>query len=114
MTLIEIFTDHIRNRKSLKTYVEIRKTIPTRGEFNDETLIQAEEDLQRLKQEDEEIYELMYETLEAYYAQDAGHYVEYPINFVREILKIYQCNVPAKKVYEQYKRGLDHHIHDSC
>ena len=27
----------------------------------------------------------MYETLEEYYRQDEGHYVEYPINFLKQI-----------------------------
>lgn len=49
MSLIETFTDYVLNRKSLKEYVEVRKTINERGEFNDAKLIQAEENLQRLK-----------------------------------------------------------------
>lgn len=113
MTLIEIFTDYVKNRKDLKEYVEVRKTINTRGEFNNETLIQAQEDLQRLKQENPEIYELMYETLEEYYKRDEGHIVEYPINFIRQVLKIYQNGVPAQKVYDCYKQGLDHACIDS-
>ena len=39
------------NKKSLKDYVEIRKTLNERGEFNDAALIQAEENLERLKKE---------------------------------------------------------------
>ncbi|MCH9740253.1 MAG: hypothetical protein K0U38_05380 [Epsilonproteobacteria bacterium] len=113
MTLIELFTDYIRNQKNLKDYVEERKNINDRGEFNDKTLIQAEEDLQRLKKEEPEIYALMYETLEKYYAKDEGHIVEYPINFIREILKIYQKNIPAQKVYECYREGLTHPCRDA-
>ncbi len=112
MSLIEIFTDHVLNRKSLKEYVEIRKRLNERGEFNDQTLIQAEDDLQRLKKEDKKIYEKMYATLDEMCQQDMGHTVEYPINFIREILKIYQKGIPAKKVYEEYERGLTHHIND--
>lgn len=113
MTLIELFTDHVRNKKSLKEYVEKRKNINTRGEFNNQTLIQAEEDLQRLKKEDPEIYTLMYETLNQYYADDKGCTIEYPIDFVREISKIYQKGIPAKKVYECYKKGLKHECRDA-
>ena len=51
MSLIELFTDYVLNRKNLKEYVELRKTIHERGEFNDSKLIQAEENLQRLKSE---------------------------------------------------------------
>lgn len=108
MTLIELFTDYVRNRKDLREYVEKRKNIDTRGVFNDATLIQAQNDLERLKQEDAEVYELMYETLEKYYEQDTGYTYEYPINFIREILKIYQNNIPAKEVYRGYVDGLNH------
>ncbi len=113
MTLIELFTDYVRNQKDLKEYVELRKNINTRGEFNDQTLIQAAEDLQRLKIEDPEIYNLMYETLNKYYELDGGHTIEYPIDFVREILKIYQKNISAKKVYECYAKGLKHPCRDA-
>ena len=113
MTLIEIFTDHVVNRKSLKDYVEIRKGLHERGEFNDAKLIQAEENLQRLKQEDPEIYELMYATLDEIFKRDTGDIVEYPINFIREILKLYTGGMTAKKVYEEYRRSLDHHFHRS-
>ncbi len=111
MTLIEIFTDHVVNRKSLKDYVEIRKGLHERGEFNDTKLIQAEENLQRLKQEDPEIYELMYATLDEIFRRDTGDIVEYPINFIREILKLYKGDMSAKKVYEEYRRSLEHHFH---
>lgn len=113
MTLIELFTDYVRNKKDLKEYVELRKKINTRGEFNDKTLIQAAEDLQRLKQEEPEIYELMYETLNKYYEGNKGLTVEYPIDFIREILKIYQKGTPAHKVYESYKKGLNHPCPDA-
>ncbi len=112
MTLIELFTDYVRNKKSLKEYVEKRKHINTRGEFNDITLIQAEEDLQKLKKEEPEIYLLMYKKLEEYYHNDNGHIIEYPIDFVREILKIYQKGIPAIKVYECYSKGLHHECRD--
>lgn len=46
MTLIEIFTDYMRNKKSLVDYVEQRKSmIGARGEFNNETLLQTQVDL---------------------------------------------------------------------
>jgi hypothetical protein len=112
MSLIEIFTDHVLNRKSLKDYVEIRKTINERGEFNDAKLIQAEENLQRLKSEEPEIYEGMYETLARVYARNAGLTIEYPIEFIRQILRMYHGSQTPKQVYEEYKRTLDHYHHD--
>ena len=108
MRLIELFTDHVRNRKSLKDYVEIRKTINERGEFNDAKLIRAEENLQRLKCENPEIYEKMYEVLEEVFRRDAGHSVEYPIDFIREILKLYTGHYTPEKVYDEYRRVLEH------
>ena len=113
MTLIEVFTDFIRNKKSLKEYVEVRKTMDSRGEFNDKTLLEAQEYLDKLKLEEPEIYDLMYETLERYFEEDQGYTVEYPIDFIREILKIYRNNIPAKKVYECYVKGLNHPCRDA-
>jgi len=113
MTLIEIFTEYVRNQKDLKAYVEERKHIHTRGEFNDKTLVQAQDDLLRLKKENPKIYALMYKTLDDYYTQDEGHMVEYPIDFIRQVLKIYQQNVPAQKVYACYKKGLNHECRDA-
>ena len=113
MTLIEIFTEYVRNQKDLTEYVEERKRINTRGEFNDKTLLQAQNDLQRLKEDNPEIYTLMYETLDEYYTRDEGHIVEYPIDFIRQVLKIYQQNVSAQKVYECYKKGLNHECRDA-
>lgn len=112
MTLIELFTDYIRNRKSLVDYVEERKGYTTRGEFPDETLIQTEAYLQRLKEENPKVYEGMYQTLEHYIAEDNGHYVEYPLNFVRQILQIYEHGIPAQKVYDIYRAGLQHKYRD--
>ena len=63
MTLIEIFTDYVVNKKSLREYVEVRKTINARGEFNDKSLIQAQQNLDRLKEDDCETYDEMYKTL---------------------------------------------------
>ena len=111
MLLIEIFKDHVLNKKSLKDYVELRKTINERGEFNDTSLIQAEDNLQRLKREDNAIYELMYKTLGEYVKQDKGHTVEYPINFIREVLKLYKNNLSPEQIYKNYKSGLEHHPH---
>ena len=113
MTLIEIFTQYVRERKSLRDYVEERKGIDSRGEFNNQTLIQAQDDLERLKKENPKIYELMYETLDRYYEQDKGYTVEYPIDFIREILKIYQHNIPAQEVYKGYVEGLNHPCRDA-
>lgn len=113
MLLIEIFTDYILNRKSLKEYVEVRKGIKTRGEFNDASLIKAEENLQRLKAEEPEIYEGMYQTLAQIYKQNSGLMIEYPLDFVRQILKMYEGPLTPRQVYEEYKRLLDHYHHDA-
>ncbi len=112
MSLIETFTDYVLNRKSLREYVEVRKTINERGEFNDAKLIQAEENLQRLKKEEPEVYEGMYETLARIYARNAGLSIEYPIDFIRQILKMYKNSLTPKQVYEEYKRILEHYHHD--
>ncbi len=113
MSLIETFTDHIRNRKSLKDYVEIRKTLNERGEFNDMTLLQAEANLQQLKHDNPEIYEKMYEVLEEIFRLDRGHHVEYPINFTRQILKLYDGGSTPEQVYECYKQELHHRYGDA-
>lgn len=113
MTLIELFTDYVRNKKSLKEYVKKRKHINTRGEFNDKALIQAEDDLQKLKKQDPKIYQLMYETLEEYYKLGEGYTIEYPIDFIRQILRIYQNGNSAQNIYECYKKGLTHYHRDA-
>jgi len=108
MSLIEVFTDYILNRRSLKDYVEVRKTINERGEFNDASLIQAEENLQRLKRENPEIYEKMYEVLEEVFRRDAGQRVDYPLDFTRTILQLYKGNRTPQEVYDAYRSILDH------
>ncbi|MGD9970267.1 MAG: alpha/beta hydrolase [Sulfuricurvum sp.] len=112
MSLIEIFTDYILNRKNLKEYVQVRKTIDARGEFNDSKLIRAQENLDRLKAEEPEIYEGMYETLAKIYARNAGLTIEYPLDFVRQILRMYGGAQTPGQVYEEYKRMLEHYHHD--
>ena len=113
MLLIEAFTDHILNRKSLKDYVQYRKTTNERGEFNDTKLIQAEENLQRLKNEAPEIYEQMYDTLTEIYKRNRGLSVEYPLDFVRQILRMYKSSLSVEQICEEYKRILDHYHHDA-
>jgi len=112
MSLIETFTDYVLNRKSLKEYVEVRKTINERGEFNDAKLIQAQENLDRLKAEEPEVYEGMYATLAKIYAKNQGLTVEYPIEFTRQILRMYKTSLTPAQVYEEYKRVLEHYHHD--
>lgn len=110
MLLIEVFAEYIIERKNLNEYVEVRKTIDQRGEFNDATLIQAQENLDMLAHYFPDIYENMYKILAQYIAFDAGHTVEYPINFVREILTLSKPNVTPQTMYENYKGGLEHHV----
>jgi hypothetical protein len=109
MSLITIFTDYIINKKSLKEYVELRKTLHERGEFNDEMLCKAQDNLDRLKEEEREIYNGMYSVLKEIMRRDEGYLVEYPINFTREVLKLYKQPNTPKKVYEEYKRSIEHH-----
>lgn len=112
MSLIEIFTDYVLNKKDLKEYVKIRKTIHERGEFNDASLLRAEENLQRLKSEEPEIYTLMYETLDKIYKRNSGLSIEYPLDFIRQTLKMYKSSLTPQQVYEEYKRILSHYHHD--
>ncbi len=115
MTLIELFSEYIRNQKSLVDYVEERKKMTkTRGEFNNETLLLAAEKLERLKEEDPAVYKEMHGLLEEYYNKDEGHFVEYPINFTRQILKLYESErATPKRVLECYRQGLDHPCNDA-
>ncbi|OHD94259.1 MAG: hypothetical protein A2019_05880 [Sulfurimonas sp. GWF2_37_8] len=109
MSLINIFNDYIVNKKSLKHYIEVRKTLNERGEFNDALLAKAQDNLDRLKSENEAIYDGMYEVLYEIIKRDEGYHVEYPINFTREVLKLYEHGNTPQKVYEEYKRSIEHH-----
>lgn len=114
MTLIELFSEYIRNKKSLVDYIEERKEMNTRGEFNNDTLLLAAKKLERLKEETPEIYNEMHEVLEEYYHKDKGHFVEYPINFTRQILKLYENErATPQHVLECYKQGLNHSCNDA-
>ena len=105
--LIEIFTDYIRNRKDLREYVQVRKTIHERGEFNDASLILIQENLERLQKEEPEVHEKMYAVLEEVFKADAGQPVDYPLDFAREVFKMFKKQ-PAQKIYEEYKAVLEH------
>ncbi|MFT5662565.1 MAG: hypothetical protein ACI9TV_003222 [Sulfurimonas sp.] len=113
MSLIEIFTDYIYDKKDLREYVKQRKNINERGEFNDASLIEAQENLERLKKEDILTYNAMYDTLREYVKLGHGEITEYPINFIREFLKLYKGDYTVKKMYENYKSGLKHYHHDA-
>jgi hypothetical protein len=105
--LIDIFSDYIRNKKDLRQYIKLRKTINERGEFNDSQLLQIQENLERLKKENFEIYSKMYEVLEKVYQQDQGNYIEYPLNFASSILQMYKTQ-PINEIYDTYKDILKH------
>jgi hypothetical protein len=105
--LIEIFIDYIRNRKDLRKYVVKRKTIQERGEFNDVTLLQIQENLERLRVENPDIYEKMYEVLETVFENDAGQRVDYALNFARQMSKMFKNKTP-EEIYKQYKAVLKH------
>lgn len=112
MSLIEIFTDYVLNKKSLIDYVELRKKINERGEFNDASLINAEETLKKLQKENPEVHTGMYETLAKIYERNSGFSVEYPIEFIRQILRMYTDSLTPYQVYEEYQRVLEHYHHD--
>lgn len=113
MLLIEAFTDHILNKKSLNDYVQYRKSTTERGEFNDAKLLQAQENLERLKNESPEVYEEMYNVLSEIYKRNRGLSVEYPLDFVRQILRMYKNSLSVEEICEEYKRILDHYHHDA-
>lgn len=106
--LIDLFSDYIRNKKDLRTYVEERKMINERGEFNDLQLIRIQENLERLKKENSEIYSKMYEVLEEVYNKDEGNYIDYPLDFARVTLGMFQGNQSLENIYETYKAVLQH------
>lgn len=108
MTLIEIFTDYVVNKKSLVEYVELRKTLNQRGEFNDETLILAQKNLDRLALENKEILDEMYAILFEIVKLDRGHCVEYSLDFIKEILKLYKNSVEPKDILKDYREILTH------
>lgn len=105
--LIDIFTDFIRNKKDLREYIEIRKTIDERGEFNDQKLIRIQENLERLQKENPEIYNKMYEVLEEVFKKDQGNYIEYSLDFAREVLEMFNTK-SLESIYENYKAVLNH------
>lgn len=105
--LIDIFTDYIRNKKDLREYIEVRKTVNERGEFNDQKLIRIQENLERLQKENPEIYNKMYEVLEEVFKQDKGNYIEYSLDFAREILEMFKSR-SLESIYENYKAVLKH------
>lgn len=106
--LIDIFSDFIRNKKDLRDYIELRKTINERGEFNDQQLLTVQQNLERLKEENFEIYNKMYEVLEEVYKRDEGNYIEYPLNFASEILKMFKTHQSVENIYQEYKDVLNH------
>lgn len=112
MLLIELFKDYIFNKKDLVEYVELRKSINERGEFNDALLIQAAKNLEHLKTEDTQVYQEMYETLNEYVKSNEGLSIEIPINFIRQILKLDKNGYSAKKMLEDYKNELKHYHHN--
>lgn len=113
MTLVELFTDYIVNRKDLRKYVEERKTLNERGEFNDTKLITAQENLEKLKKDDLKTYEQMYMILDKIIKDDRGHYVEYSIDFTKAILKMYNGHSTPKEVCEEYQKELTHRYNDA-
>lgn len=113
MRLIDLFSDYIRNKKDLLEYIEKRRDYNEVGEFSDEQLRLAKQKLERLKEESSETYEKMHQLLEEYYRQDQGHFVEYPINFLKQILKMYENHVTVEQIVKSYEEGLSHCCRDA-
>ena len=105
--LIDIFTDYIRNKKDLRNYIELRKGINERGEFNNDELLQIQENLERLQKENPEIYTKMYEVLEEIYEKDEGNYIDYPLNFAKTILDMDKMD-SQEDMYSKYQSELRH------
>lgn len=105
--LIEIFEDYIRNKKDLRQYVQVRKEINERGEFNDFELIKIQEHLEELQKLNPEIYTKMYAVLEKVYEKDVGSYIDYPLNFARVILNMDHAK-SLEDMYNTYKAELKH------
>ena len=55
----------------------------------------------------------MYRVLDQIIRRDEGYNAEYPVNFIRQILRIYQGGIPARNVLENYRQELEHHFHDA-
>jgi hypothetical protein len=68
----------------------------------------VQENLERLKLENPLIYENMYAVLAEVIKRDAGQMADYPLDFAREILKMYAGRVTPEMVYEEYKMVLEH------
>jgi hypothetical protein len=49
----------------------------------------------------------MYAVLEAVFENDAGQRVDYPLDFAREVLKMFK-NSSLEAIYEEYKAILEH------
>ncbi len=112
MTLIEMFTDYVYNKKDLREYVKKRAEANERGEFNDSTLILAQENLERLKKENPEIYNAMYATLKEYVKLGYEQPLEYPIDFIRTVSRLYKQRFTVEKMYANYRSGLEHRTYD--
>ena len=113
MSLIEMFSDYVFNKKDLREYVQKRAELDERGEFNDATLILAQENLERLEREDPKIYESMYETLREYKRLRYNQPLEYPIDFIRIVSRLYKQRFTPEKMIANYKGGLTHHTLDA-
>jgi len=105
--LIDIFEDYIRNKKDLREYIEIRKTINERGEFNNNELIQIQQNLEKLQKENPKVYTKMYEVLEKIYEKDEGNYIDYSLNFAKTILDMEQMR-SFTDMYNKYSSELKH------
>ena len=112
MSLIEMFTDYVYNKKDLREYVQKRKNLHGRGEFNDATLILAQENLERLKEENPKMYDAMYDTLEEYVKLGNEQPLEYPIDFIRIVSRLYKQRFTVEKMYTAYRAGLQHRTYD--
>lgn len=112
MSLIELFTDYVIHRKDLNEYAAVRRSLNEKGVFSDALLAQAQDNLSRLKHDEPGIYNEMYATLEKIYLSDRGYSVEYPIDFIAQIINLYALSTPAATL-RNYRQVLEHYHHDA-
>jgi hypothetical protein len=55
------------------------------------------------------MYAILYEIIKL----DKGHLVEYPLDFIREILKVYKDKTTPKDILNNYKDILNHKYSDA-
>jgi hypothetical protein len=55
----------------------------------------------------------MYATLNAIYIRNSGLTIEYPLEFVHQILKMYTGSLSPRDIHAEYTRVLEHYHHNA-